>query len=145
MLMKKFEDNGIELSQFYEYRIVHCPNCSKPVDFVNLKVTCIHCAYHKEFKAIDSWHSLAPITVAMEDYLQIPCCGQMLWAINLEHLDFLENYVVADIRERLPNINKSLASRLPQWMKSNKNRKEILKCISNLRLKLKEHNYRTNI
>ncbi len=72
---------------------------------------------------------------------KISCCGQTLWAMNLEHLDFLERYVESDLRERIPNINKSLASRLPQWIKSKKNRNEILKGISKLRLKLKENKY----
>ena len=60
--------------------------------------------------------------------------------MNLEHLDFLERYVESDLRERVPNINKSLASRLPQWIKSSKNRGEVLKGISRLRMKLKENN-----
>lgn len=142
--MKKFEDKGERLSDFCNYRIVACPSCSKPVDFLDLKVTCIHCGYHKAFKPMDSWHKLVPITVELEDFLQIACCGQTLWAINVEHLDFLEHYVEAGLRERIPNINRSLASRLPQWMKSSKNRQEILKGVSRLRLKLQEGNYISN-
>lgn len=140
--MKKFEDKGELLSHFYDYRIVGCPKCSKPVDFSDLKVTCVHCGFNKEFKPMDSWYNLAPITVEMEDFLKISCCGHTLWAMNLEHLDFLERYVESSLRERIPNINKSLASRLPQWIKSSKNRNEILKGISRLRLKLKVNNYK---
>ncbi|WP_326281641.1 hypothetical protein [Tamlana sp. 2201CG12-4] len=115
------------------------------MDFFDLKVTCIHCGHHKEFKPIDSWYKLAPITVEMEDFLKVPCCGQILWAMNLEHLDFLERYVESDLRERIPNINKSLASRLPKWIKSSKNRLEILKCIKKLRNKLIKGNYKSKI
>ena len=61
--MKKFKDKGELLSHFYDYRIVGCPKCSKPVDFLDLKVTCIHCGFNKEFKPMDSWYNLAPITV----------------------------------------------------------------------------------
>ncbi len=110
--MKKFEDKGECLYHFNDYRIVGCPNCLKPVDFLNLKVICRSCGYHKEFKPMDSWYELVPITVEMEDFLRISCCGQTLWAMNLEHLNFLERYVESDLRKRLPNINKSLASRL---------------------------------
>ena len=46
-------------------------------------------------------------------------------------------------RERIPNINKSLASRLPQWIKSSKNRVEVLKGITRLRMTLKENNYKS--
>lgn len=142
--MTKFEDKGELLSHFYNYRIVTCPKCTKPVDFSNLKVTCTHCGYHKEFKRMDSSSKLVPITVEIEDFLKTPCCGNTLWAINLEHLDFLERYVESDLRERIPNINKSLASRLPQWIKNKKNRNEILKGITRLRLKLKDNNYKSS-
>jgi len=139
--MKKFEDKGELLSDFCSYRIVECPKCSKPVDFFDLKVTCLHCGYHKQFKPMDSWYNLTPITVEIEDFLKVPCCGETLWAMNLEHLDFLQKYVEAELRERTPNINKSLVSRLPQWIKSNKNRLEILKGIAVLRKKLIQNNY----
>lgn len=63
--------------------------------------------------------------------------------MNLEHLDFLERYIESGLRERIPNINKSLASRLPQWIKSNKNRDDILSCIKKLRQKLRESGYKS--
>ncbi|WMX16349.1 hypothetical protein [Aureispira sp. CCB-E] len=141
--MKKFEDKGELLSHFYDYRIVSCLKCSKPVDFLDLKIACIHCGFNKKFKPMDSWYSLTPITVEIEDFLTTPCCGHTFWAMNLEHLAFVERYVESDLRERMPNINRSLASRLPQWIKSKKNRNEILKGISRLRLKLVENNYKS--
>ena len=139
--MKRFEDKGEKLYHFYDYRIVGCPNCSKPIDFIELRVTCKHCGFHKEFKPLDMWYNLVPITVAMEDFLIIPCCGHTLWAMNLEHLDFIKRYVDSDLRERIPNMNSSLASRLPKWIKDKKNREEILKSIEKLRKRLKEGNY----
>lgn len=140
--MEKFSDQGKRLSHFENYRIVGCPKCARPIDFFDLKITCVHCGYHKEFKPTDSWFQLIPLTVEIEDYLLISCCGRTLWAMNIEHLDFLESYVKADLRSRVPTINKSLASRLPQWIKSKKNRDEILNCISKLRIKLVDNNYR---
>lgn len=142
--MKRFKDEGVLFDQFYGYRIVCCPKCFKPVDLLDLKVTCIQCGFNKEFKPLNSRHTLSILTVELEDFLKIPCCGHTLWAMNLEHLDFLEKYVESDLRERIPNINKSVASRLPQWIKSKNNRNEILKGISKLRLKLKENNYVSN-
>ena len=73
-------------------------------------------------------------------WLQVPCAGHLLWAWNESHLDFIERYVAADLRERTPNINKSLASRLPAWIKSGKNRDEVLKGIRRLRKRLAETN-----
>ena len=69
-------------------------------------------------------------------YLVTNCCGEELWAYNQEHLDFLEAYVAADLRERKPNVNSSMASRLPKWMKDRKNRKDVLKGLQRLREKL---------
>jgi hypothetical protein len=58
-------------------------------------------------------------------WLQTPCCGQILWAYNADHLAFLFSYVTADLREGNPHRNQSLASRLPGWMKSGKNRAQV--------------------
>lgn len=80
----------------------------------------------------------APVDVqsGLPLWLQTPCAGQVLWAWNEWHLDWLERYVAADLRERTPNINTSLASRLPRWIKSAKHRDEVLKGIRRLRAKL---------
>ena len=59
--------------------------------------------------------------------------GEVLWAWNLEHLEFLENYVGSGLRERIPNRNGSMASRLPKWMKEAKNRDGIMRAFSRLR------------
>ncbi len=80
-------------------------------------------------------------TTPIVDYLQIECCGNKLWALNTEHLDFLEEYVESKLRERIPNINKSLASRLPNWIKDKKNRKGILTAIKKMRTKLINEGY----
>lgn len=69
-------------------------------------------------------------------WLQTECCGETLWAYNEKHLEFIESYVAARLRERTPNINRSLASRLPKWIKRTKNRDEILKAIRKLKEKL---------
>lgn len=56
-----------------------------------------------------------------------------LWAYNLNHLDELRRYVAATLRERSSDAgNKSMASRLPAWVKSAKNRASILKRIERL-------------
>lgn len=71
-------------------------------------------------------------------YLQIPCCGHTLWAYNLEHLNYLKQYVQAELRENMPYY-LSVESRLPVWIKSSKNRTTILKAISKLEQKEKQN------
>ena len=70
-------------------------------------------------------------------WLRAPCCGETLWAFNAAHLDWLEGYVGATLRERTQTehgwSNQSLASRLPRWMQAAGNRDEILRCIRALR------------
>ena len=70
--------------------------------------------------------------------LQTACCGEILWAHNLQHLAYLESYVSATHRDRKPDYrdgcrNGTMASRLPGWMTSAKNRTEVLRCIQRLR------------
>jgi hypothetical protein len=97
----------------------------------------------KNFKQISiggnfDWYFGLPL------WLQISCCRETLWAYNYKHLEFIENYVSANLRERTPNLNKSVASRLPKWIKSAKNRDEILKAIKKLKSKLLVDNVKRN-
>lgn len=72
-------------------------------------------------------------------WLQASCCGHVLWAYNARHLDLLEAYVAARLRERgrtEPLAPMSLVERLPAWLKAAKNRSEVLKTIRRLRATL---------
>jgi len=74
-------------------------------------------------------------------WLQLPCCGETLWARNVEHLEFLADYVQAKLRERSSDTpehgfrNKLMTSRLPTWLTQGSNRKKVLSCIAQLRQK----------
>ena len=65
-------------------------------------------------------------------WLHTPCCGHALWALNENHLELLRAYVSATIRERVPNRNASLVSRLPDWLKAAKNRDAVLRSVAKL-------------
>jgi hypothetical protein len=74
-----------------------------------------------------------------ELWLRSECCGDhVIWAHNLEHLDYLERYVGAGLRERNPTTWKSagLSWRLPGWMKEAGNRDELLRHFQRLRASL---------
>jgi hypothetical protein len=64
-------------------------------------------------------------------WLQTTCCNENLWALNPRHLDYLESYVSAELREG--HGHGTMASKLPRWVMSAKNREEVLRCISKLR------------
>jgi len=61
----------------------------------------------------------------------------LLWAYNLEHLMVIENYIADTLRIRhaVPYQNKSIGSRLPQWVKDAKNRMYLLKLITKSKLR----------
>jgi hypothetical protein len=72
-------------------------------------------------------------------WLQTDCCGHVLWAYNRAHLDYLRSYIAADLRERsLPHPDgwhrrMTVAAKLPIWLKSAKNRTNVLRGIDRLR------------
>ncbi|ONF71350.1 hypothetical protein [Amycolatopsis keratiniphila] len=72
----------------------------------------------------------------LELWLQAPCKGEILWAYREAHLDYLERYVASGLREQAPNRNSSLASRLPAWIKSAKNRDDVVRALSRMRASL---------
>jgi hypothetical protein len=100
--------------------ILRCPGCQHRTS------VSIHLTTGRAGDAVDPWFGL-PL------WLQTSCCGELLWARNTSHLEFLANYVAATLREREPNQNGSTVSRLPKWMKSAKNRGAIMACIAHLR------------
>jgi DNA-directed RNA polymerase subunit RPC12/RpoP len=68
-------------------------------------------------------------------WLKAECCkGRTLWAFHDGHLALLEDYVSARLRERGPaQPGLTLVARLPAWLKSAKNRDEVLRVITRLR------------
>jgi hypothetical protein len=60
------------------------------------------------------------------------CAGNVLWALDEVHLDFLERYVSATLREQGRG-NGSLASRLPRWIKAAENRGVVSAGLARLR------------
>jgi len=153
-MVQRFRDSGQTAYNFGTMFLVHCPQCARcaevqpmtvePVRFAReARIACSYCGYNKTIAsrtiavgaAVD-WYFQLPL------WLQTPCCGEILWAYNPAHLDYLANYVQADLREDAPNgtphglRNSTLTSRLPRWLKSAKNRDDILRGIAKLRTTL---------
>ena len=95
-------------------------------------------------RAISTWPDTADQVHPL--WLRASCCGgELLWAANEGHLDYLEAYVGATLRERpeaestylgRPWVGKGLSSKLPDWMKAAKHRDEALATIADLRATL---------
>lgn len=95
------------------------------------------CGFFKDQK-VDSAVVGSPVDPYFQRpvWLQASCCGHVLWAYNVRHLNLLEAYVAAKLRERgelVPWAPTSLVERLPAWLKAAKNRTEVLRTIRRLR------------
>lgn len=120
------EETGLEGTNYYQFV------------FQPRKLSCLHCGY----TSVHDGQSLCmggphDVYFRLPLWLQTPCCNETLWAFNEQHLEFLEQYVTARQRIKFRSqdqfSNKTLAGRLPLWMKSAKNREKVLKGIARLK------------
>ncbi len=65
-------------------------------------------------------------------WLQTSVKGHLFWAYNYQHLNEIKTYVISELRERQSNYYMTMVERLPQFIKSAKNRNAILKIIEKL-------------
>lgn len=144
---------------FLDEFLVSCPSCSqratvRPLETV-ARLTCLACGHSRETSNTarrSITYSRSPSMWKDGDYtlggpadphfhlplwLQTPCLGEVLWAYNPRHLDFLEEFVSAGDRsvrtEEGGAKNSLLPSRLPKWMQLAKNREQVLRAINKLR------------
>ncbi|SFS76343.1 hypothetical protein [Paenibacillus sp. BC26] len=138
----RFRDKGERIYDFlFKYDIlIECPHCMKCAKGLRRKdgkfgyiMQCKRCGVLTN-PLVGTWGN--GTFMGLRLWLRTNCCGKLLWAYNKEHLDFMDGYINATLRETLPNMNQSLASRLPIWIKSGKNRDELIKGIIKLRNKL---------
>ncbi len=138
-----FRDKGESLYYFFDTfdKLLECPDCSSCI-ILKCKssiICCNHCGYLKDISlghVTTRWGSNYGVCYDHKLWLRTPCCGRELWAFNKEHLHYLFNYITADIRGRTPYINQSVASRLPDWIKSSKNKIQLKKALERLERKM---------
>ena len=111
-----------------------------PPPFIEAKCSLCHSISKLSVKTSDIryrpnyTHRIGQITIfGLELYLCVATRFGQIFVYNLEHLNILKDYIQADLRERLPNVgNGYYFNCLPAWIKSARNRKEILKAILRL-------------
>lgn len=84
-----------------------------------------------------AWYADEDVTLPL--WLSTSVGDEELWAYNAEHLDLLEAYVSADLRERVLERRHhmtTMVERLPPWLKSAKHRDAALAGIARLRERL---------
>ncbi|WP_156612647.1 hypothetical protein [Paramagnetospirillum marisnigri] len=165
-MMRRFLSDGRPLDEFFHSQLVACPQCGKRAELVyrngEVRLACVMCGYCRSMGGVSnpegdpdiangipgvdfpasriSWSLAAWKPVDL--WLRTPCCGDVLWAYNLEHLLYLKEFIAASLRERRPIRrdpkgpviwrNKAMISRMPRWMKDRRNRDAILAAIAKL-------------
>lgn len=77
---------------------------------------------------------------ATDPYFELPLWlqgeikGNVFWAYNYEHLEYMKKYIEAKIRERHP-VHMTLLAKLPNFIKYAKNREDLLKLVERLETK----------
>jgi hypothetical protein len=94
--------------------------------------SCLHCGHQWMAQAGFHFYTRGPL------WLKMSCCGNVLWILNREHLEFMEQFIGAGLREeRMEGLSsRRLSSALPRWMLAAKNRKDVVRCLKKLREKL---------
>lgn len=148
----RFRDPRSNVYDYMSEILVRCPRCGQKARvapnpsatpnerswFTARRVSCLSCAYSSEQTSTShlQFRGGRDPYFGLQLWLSADCAGQLLWAYNFDHLDLLESFVAADLRERggaTANGPSSLVERLPSWMKQAKHREEIIKTIKQLR------------
>ena len=91
------------------------------------KASCPHCG--KIWELPYSYDSL-PL------FLTTRYRSHRIWALNEQHLGWLESFVGATMREDNIGGSSALHATLPRWMIASKNRKDVARALTRLRQKL---------
>jgi len=150
---------------FVQEFLVVCPQCDrralvrKSTATTPPRLACIHCGVTRDWqlrkpgiyfsaRGSDDLEGAYVLGAPIDPYFHLPlwlqtaCCNHTLWAYNAAHLAFLRAYVTATDRRRAERVeagprNQLLESRLPQWMKTAKNREAVVRGIAVLEGRLR--------
>lgn len=134
----RFRGGGESVYAFSDRVWVRCPSCDAAALVAaraeEATLTCTSCGVSKRTPVTQSvWGIPEDPYFGLPLMLQTPCCGEVLWARNREHVDYLTDLVAAKLRERdrhdSVSRNSLMSSRLPRWLTRASNRDEVLKAL----------------
>ena len=109
---QRFHDDGTTLWGLGDLVLVECPRCHQSARIArktsrepwqcSYQLTCGHCGCSRT-NLPDTQESAQPslgLFMGHRLWLRTRVCGQYLWALNETHLDYLERYIAAELRER---------------------------------------------
>jgi Zn ribbon nucleic-acid-binding protein len=141
----RFQDDNKVLADFYKEVWVVCPSCEKKaiakVNFENknARLFCVQCGYNKETSTTlvknGSVETAANFYFQAELWLKATFKNEVFWAYNNNHLEYLEKYISATLREHKDRTHFTLLEKLPKFYHEAKNREGLLKIIIKLKNK----------
>lgn len=148
---KRYHTGFISVYDFINHIYIQCPKCSNRAeilsdakDRVHTRMACVHCGMNQHWMTDEEPKAMLvgkPVDCYFHYPVWLQCAvgEEILFAYNYEHLNFLEQFITARLRERSKDQygwrNSSLQSRLPAWMLGAKNRIRVLKAIEKLKKK----------
>ena len=139
MTTSRFTDQNEILSDFYDEVWMVCPSCSKKAIARNdrekriARLQCLACGYHKEVTM--EYIAAACAFFEVELWLQHSFKNDVFYAYNESHLEYLEGYISASLREHKDRTGFTLLEKLPRFYHEAKNRDGLLAIIKKLKTK----------
>lgn len=143
---KRFQDENKRINDFQTQVLVLCIACSKKamakVDYTlkKARLFCPECSYNKEVTTETTvlgvkgyWQLAAHEYFGAELWLQYPFKDDVFFAFNDDHLNYLEQYIEATLREHKDRTHFTLLEKLPKFYHESKNREGLLKIIKKLK------------
>jgi hypothetical protein len=143
MANKRFRDQNFRLSDFNDLVWIKCPSCKcKAIAKANfeskiIRALCNTCGYNKEISS--AFGKTGQLIMAAHNYfnadlwLQAPFKDEIFFAYNDAHLLYLEQYIVAELREHKDRTHFTLLEKLPKFYHEAKNRASLVKLIQKLK------------
>lgn len=142
----RFLDENKTLYDFSNEVWVVCPACAKKAitmaDFQHKKARlfCVQCGYNKEISTEAAKNMTvnqpAHLFFDAELWLQAPFKNETFMAYNGSHLEYLEQYISARLREHKDRSHFTLLEKLPKFYGKAQNREGLLKIIAKLKAKV---------
>ncbi|WP_300484931.1 hypothetical protein [Flavobacterium sp.] len=103
---------------------VKCTSCNQIKEFVP-RIEEVHMCFKTDENNVREWR------FNTELWYQKTVRGNVFWAYNEAHIDYLEGYIAAGLRERNSqyNVGKTMVASLPKFVKDARNRDKLLKVI----------------
>lgn len=145
----RFNDQQLRLSDFQSEVHVHCPFCDRKAlakvypESELARLICSDCGLYREVALRVTYAEGKTFIVSQAAHIYFdarlwysaPFKNDIFWAYNPEHLDYLDRYISAKIREHKNREHFTLLEKLPKFYHEAKNRESLLKLISKLRTK----------